>query len=171
MSLRESLASRDEIEDYSSGGCHILAIALHRRYGWPLLAVESTEERYWEDPEDDDNYLPSILHVYAIDPDGFAWDIRGARPDTDALQDAADFFGENPADWSTDLIAREEWIQHLVGYWSEEGEEPIDRPLETYSDDDIQRADEVISRALAPILDTGAKPEDAEEVEEAPSPS
>lgn len=41
------------------------------------------EEPFWED--DDGEGVPSVLHVYALDADGMAWDALGPRP-VDAIE-------------------------------------------------------------------------------------
>lgn len=153
--MSDLLASptKDEESQFLYGECHVLAVALHRKYGWPLLVVECYDEPYWEDPEDPDNTLPSIFHVYALDEtSGLAWDIRGARPENEVIQDVAQVFDTDALSLSTDTLYSEEELKNLVGYWADDGDEPIDRPLSAYDDNDVREASITIEGLLAPII-------------------
>ena len=72
-------ASDDDVEYYTTGSCHWFAVALHREFGWPFMIVADRSETYWQDPNDDETSIPAVVHVYAVSPDGKAWDIFGCR--------------------------------------------------------------------------------------------
>lgn len=140
-----SKASRAEMELYSSGECHVLAAAFCRKAGWPILLVLDMAERWWEDPSDPDNFIPSVVHAYALDPDGYAWDIAGRRPTGDVPSDAHARF--QVMEYGSDELRSEGELRAYVGCWGEEGED-IERPLWDYADDDIEAAWEAACRAL-----------------------
>jgi len=61
-----------ENHDYMAGHCHVMALALKRIHpNWQLRAHIGWDE----DAEDDDDYR--VDHVYAVAPDGAAYDCRG----------------------------------------------------------------------------------------------
>jgi hypothetical protein len=62
---REALQRR-----YLSGRCHLFALALHRAYGWQMLALLDKSERYAAG-------VFAVNHVYALDTKGGAWDALG----------------------------------------------------------------------------------------------
>lgn len=146
--LVASEADDDEIDAYTTGMCHIFAAALNRNLGWQLLVVVDQGEIYWENPADECDYIPSVVHVYALDEDGRAWDIKGVRSYSDIKDDVESWCHVQCFD--TDFCNSEDDLRRYVGYWSDEGE-PIDRPLESYTVQDIDEAWEVAERALANI--------------------
>lgn len=135
------------LEYYCEGGCHELAVALHRNLGWEIVLVIQPDEPYWEDEEDSDNFIASVVHAYAVDPTGNAWDIQGVRPAGKMQEDAKERF----VVWSTDTdwVANETDLATYVGEWGEP--EPIDRPLFAYTDEDIERAWRDAQRALGDL--------------------
>ena len=147
MSLSPSTASESHLDYYTNGACHHLAIALNRKLGWFIDVRTDASEPYWQDEADADNFLPAVLHVYAIDPQGRAWDVRGCRPGADVAAEIEEHYA--PGEPDSEEFAREAYMRHLVGCWAEpdeeEGEaEPIDRPLEDYTDQDIEEAWQVV---------------------------
>ena len=132
------------LEYYCEGGCQELAVALHRNLGWEIVLVIQPDEPYWEDEEDSDNFIASVVHAYAVDPAGNAWDIQGVRPAAKMQEEAKERF----LVWSTDTdwVANESDLATYVGEWGEP--EPIDRPLFAYTDGDIERAWRDAQRAL-----------------------
>lgn len=58
---------------YGAGRCHHLAIALHRSLGHRIGVLFET------DVDECDGGMPIPLHVFALDADGLALDIRGRR--------------------------------------------------------------------------------------------
>jgi len=143
--FRPSEATPDDVELYTSGECHVLAVAIHRRTGWPMHVVLDQDERWWEDPEDDDNWIPAVAHVYCVDPDGNAWDIEGVRPLSEVPSLASERFGVR--DYDSDEVRSEEGLKPYIGCWGDDGEE-IDRPLCEYGDADVDDAWEAACRAL-----------------------
>jgi len=131
-----STASEEQQVLYSEGQCHYLAVALHRHLGWELVLVVNPSEPYWEDEEDDENFIASVFHAYAVDPQGRAWDVFGWRPmDAMVAETQERFLGWNlQSEW----VANEPDLQTFVGYWGEP--EAIDRPLDSYDEQDIEQA-------------------------------
>lgn len=121
----------------------MFAVALHRAFGWPVADID---EAYWTDPSDADNIILSVCHVYAVDENGLAWDVRDSRPVPEIPSEMRTWchIGSLRAINSTRTDLR-----HYVGYWGEdETGELIDRPLYEYSDDDVAAAWEVAQRVL-----------------------
>lgn len=141
-----SRASPGELDVYTSGSCHILAVAIHRVSGWPIHLVLDQTERWWEDPADPDNWIPSVAHAYCIDPSGNAWDIEGVRPLAHVPEEVRTRYGV--MEYDSDEIFSEEALVMYVGCWGDEGEEQIDRPLWEYSNDEVAEAWEVACQAL-----------------------
>lgn len=129
-----------ELEPYVSGQCHVLAVALHRHLGWSMVAVISEESLFWEDPDDPDNGIPEVIHVYAVDSQNQAWDIRGARPAEQIRSDAAEWFVLSEEDLSTDWLRGENELTVYVGTGVDEHGNEFDRPLFTYTDEDVAQA-------------------------------
>lgn len=138
-----SLATEDDVRAYTSGDSHALAVALHRRFGWHLLVVTDSRDPVWIDPANAENVIPSVVHVYAVDSNGDAWDIRGKRPRVGIRDDMYEFF--NVQDFEEDECLDEEDLSFYVGVWSDTGD-PVVRPLPNYSDDDLVVAESVIVR-------------------------
>lgn len=150
MTLLVSKATEGDIECYTQGACHHLAIALNRKFGWPIQVQTDAAEPYWQDENDADNFLPAVLHVYAIDPQGRAWDVRGCRPESAIDAEMEEYYF--PGEPGSELVFNEDALRSYVGCWSddegEDGEdlEPIDRPLDVYTDKDIEEAWEMAGR-------------------------
>ena len=88
-------------ELYTSGGCHLFAIAaldLLSAGATPLgfRVITDPEEPFWESGTDPDDQVPAVVHVYAVlrGPDGeVAVDVLGVRPLAEAVRDCAARFG------------------------------------------------------------------------------
>ena len=139
----------EALELYTQGLCHVLAVALHRKLGWEIVLALNPEADFWEDPDDPDNGIPEVLHAYAVDPQGRAWDIRGHRPQEAIREDTSELIGNSEVD--TDWLANEGEMAMYVGEWADDGEEPIDRPLIAYTDQDVEEA-WAVACALIPGL-------------------
>lgn len=137
------------MERYLVGECHVLAVALHRQFGWEIALVLNDDAFFWEDPADPDNGIPEVIHAYAVDPQQMAWDIRGARPAQEMRRDSATQFGMDEGSLSTDWMRSERELDTYVGGGVDEGGNPFDRPLETYTDQDVSRALEDALRLLS----------------------
>lgn len=147
-----SSADFAQTETYRHRLCHVFAVALHRRFGWAIHLVLDQSEPFWTDPRDSDNYIPAVIHVYAVDPQGNAWDVSGVRALNTIAEDLAQWttIGEHDSD---DVIA-ESGLRSYVGSWSDdddEQDEPIDRPLSDYADADVVEADGVAMRVLSAL--------------------
>lgn len=134
--LGTSTASEALQETYQEGECHCLAVALHRHLGWELVAITNPDDPYWEDEEDADNFIPSVTHVYAVDPQHRAWDILGWRMADQMVPECRENFGG----WNltSDWMRQESELDTYVGYWGDE--DPIERPLSAYTDADVAAA-------------------------------
>ncbi len=148
-------ADESDIECYTTGSCHWLALALHRQLGWPMLVVADYSETYWEDPNDEETSIPSIVHVYAVSPEGEAWDVFGSR-------NIATIRDEAEERWHVgsygDLYAADEAaLVEYVGCWGEDSNgDPIDRPLPEYSEADINEARDVALRLFPHVMEACA---------------
>lgn len=149
MELARSSATDAELDRWRTGECHVFAVALHRRFGWPIHLVLDADETYWEDPADADNTIPAVVHAFALDREGNAWDIAGCRPE--------DLVGADLEGWvhvgtrDSDTCTSETALRTWVGCWSEDGDEPVDRPLAEYTEADVAEADDVALRVLADV--------------------
>jgi hypothetical protein len=138
-----SLATDDDVRAYTSGDSHTLAVALHRRFGWKLMVITDSRDPFWVDPGDPSNTIPAVVHVYALDGNGDAWDIRGKRPRVAIRDDMYELF--NVQDFEEDECADEDDLSFFVGVWSDTGE-PVVRPLPAYTEEDLVAAETVIVR-------------------------
>lgn len=140
--------SEEALEQFTTGECHVLALALHRAYGLKIMAVVDYSEPYSsivDDNGDKGEDIPSVIHVYAVDAAGMAWDIRGARPAdrkaimadiTEAFPDLCHCEGNlSTEDWSEDDVAR-----HSAN---------DDMPLFHYGEADIGKALGIFNASLA----------------------
>lgn len=139
-----SNASPDDIELYSEGSCHVFAVALHRNLGWSMEVVRDENETWWQDEADPDNYISSVVHVYALDNNGNAWDIHGVRPEGFIPEDVKQRYGVGEI--SGDECRSEGELATYVGMMEEED---IELPLHSYEDRLVQEAWEVACKCLA----------------------
>lgn len=150
--VENSTASSSDIERYSWGECHVFAVALHRRFGWPMKIVTDLAERYWEDPDDPDNYIPSVVHVYAVDENDMAWDISGVRPVSEIYHDLNTWC--KVKEYDSEMVHSEAGLRYFVGCWSDDPDtDEIDRPLMIYDDDDVLMAEQVAESSLKELLE------------------
>jgi hypothetical protein len=143
-----SQADEDDIRAYTSGDSHTLAVALHRRFGWRMLVVTDARDPYWRDPVNPEDEIPCVVHVYALDERGDAWDIRGKRHRESVRDDCYEFF--NVLDFNEEICDDEDDLAFYVGVWSDDGT-PIERPLPYYSEQDLAVAEAVIVRTFPNI--------------------
>jgi hypothetical protein len=152
-----SCATEADVELYTTGCCHVLALAMHREFGWPMVIVSDNHEVYWQDPNDEDAQIPSVAHVYALAPDGKAWDVFGSRD----LDDVRDEVEErwHVQSYGLTILGDESELLEFVGEWGEDSEgDVIDRPLPEYSDLDIAEAVEDIRRLFPQLLEATVQP-------------
>lgn len=151
--LLPSLANDEEQLRYMNGDCHILAIALHRKLGWRMQAQLDQADPFWQDENDPDNFIPNVLHVYALDQMGRAWDVMGCRPESIIFLEIQDMF--SPQDPSSDEMRSESELKMYVGCWAGANDEQdgnpegIERPLGEYDDQDIEQAWQMATRIFA----------------------
>ena len=143
-----SQASDDDIEQYTSGECHVFAVVLHRMLGWQMLACLDYGETYWADPSDPDNFISSVNHIFAIDPEGNAWDVMGARKYEDIRAEVESWC--SISDYVSEELCSELDLAMYVGEWGEdESGDPIDRPLHAFTEADVQEATEKALRIFS----------------------
>jgi hypothetical protein len=136
-------AARAEL--YGQGSCHVFALAALDALadlGSPrgFRVVFDAQETFWENPEDPDDVLRAVLHVYAVfDVEGceVAVDVFGVRDLEAAEAEASDRFGvvetlvEDFGDFSE--------MAHLVES-DADLETGVDRPLHSLSTEDLEAA-------------------------------
>lgn len=143
-----SRATEDDLEQYTAGECHVFAVALHRHFGWPMLAVLDYGEPYWENPEDPDDFIPAACHVFAVDPDGQAWDVMGIRKSEDVREEVESWCSISA--YVAEHLSLEDELAPYVGEWGEDEDgNLIDRPLQAYTEADVQEALEKAFRVFA----------------------
>lgn len=145
-----SLADETDIELYTTGCCHWLALAIHRVTGWPMLVVFDHAEPFWQDPNDEDATISSVVHVYALSPEGEAWDVFGRRP-CEAVREEAETRW-HIASLGHERVNSEEELMEFVGCWGHDSDgAEIERPLPEYTEADISDAIRGLAR-LFPAL-------------------
>jgi hypothetical protein len=97
-----------------NGCCQLVALALHRRTGWPIAAI-------WRDPVIDEYTImkePRLVHVCVVAPDGRALDVEGAIGQ-EALHDRyAEAYRKNR--WGSEKLrlvvhgSEEDWAKAVV---------------------------------------------------------
>jgi len=146
-----SAASEADVQLYAEGSCHVFALALHRRLGTGFLVVTDPGRPYWEDPADADNVIPSVTHVYALAPDGTAWDVRGARP-VEAVPGEVRERWPDVLEVDTDAFGHEgglaTYVDDMGGAANDPDETEVDRPLHAVSEADIDEAWDCALRIL-----------------------
>lgn len=142
-----SKAHPDDIDQYTQGSCHILAVALQRHLGWQIEVVRQDDEIWWQDDHDPDNFITAVLHVYAISPDGQAWDIRGVRPEGDIPGEIQNQY--HCLEISSDTCRNEGELSTYVGTMEDEHGEQVELPLWSYTDQDVNEAWQVGQRTLS----------------------
>src|ERR1035437_1976895 len=73
------------IKDFSTGFCHLFALALHERYGWKLRALGEPEDEYSLHPWGA-GMGSSITHVYCLNKQGLPVDVNGTFGSEEAIQ-------------------------------------------------------------------------------------
>jgi hypothetical protein len=147
---RLSSASKAEIRQYTCGECHIFALALHRKFGWRIHLVLDNDEPYWIDDSDIHNFIPAVVHAYALDENDMAWDVCGRRTLSHVHAEANEKW--HIGDYDSTQIHSEEELKHYVGCWKGNfDEDEIDRPLAEYNDEDVRSAELVAMRVLSAI--------------------
>lgn len=137
-----------EKELYLCGSCHVFAAALHRAFGWPFLVMTDPDLAWWTDPTDADNFIPAVVHVYALDPNGEAWDILGHRP---AGSVVAELSARHPdvERFDEDVVCQ---LTELGMYVDGLGGEDIDRPLHRIEHSDVDTALETALRLYSDLF-------------------
>lgn len=85
VAVTPGLLDEHAVRNYSTGGCAALALALHERTGWTVVAaLWGDDEEFWgaeEYAEALDDGVPNIWpsHVMVRTPDDDLLDIRGLR--------------------------------------------------------------------------------------------
>lgn len=153
-----TLATEAEIHRYTSGMCHAFAVAMHRLYGARLSVVTNPDDPVWVDDEDDDNFIPSVIHVFAT-LNGLAYDIETVIPETDILSYCEERFDVDDLQDET-LDSESELVAQFCADGDEDsqcdGEDEPVRPLLPLTPDDIQKAMTVARRIYGDRLQTGA---------------
>lgn len=146
---------------YTSGSCHVFAIAMKRLYGARLVAVTDSFEPCWIDDADPDNCIPAVTHVYAAIGDT-AFDVSGACPLEDIELDCRERF-DAKATGTEEFRTEDELRAYVRDADPDRGEVNDFLPLAPYSVEDIREAEDVarriygaapIMRASDPTLDT-----------------
>lgn len=142
-----SVATEREIATYTEGQCHEFAIALHREFGWPIAISIVPDEPFWEG--DDGDSIASLVHAFAVDPNGMAWDVRGAIS-MELLRESADAYLDVCMECHLEEGLDEADLQMYVeGSGRNDQAMGIERPLAAYADEGIDRALEVAKRVLS----------------------
>lgn len=110
-------------EYYQSGGCHEMAVAFHRLYGWKMAVIQTDLN----------------LHVVALSSDGLAWDSDGISPLDEKIESIA------KKTWSRkkECFIFEDEKQFQEKY-VEQNINDVNKPLSLYSEKEIERATHVI---------------------------
>lgn len=137
-------ATEADVERYTTGECHVFALALHELTGWKILAVLDEGERHWENPDDDDNYIPAVCHIFCVDENNIAWDVRGRRPLDDVRNEMEEWL--HIQDYSCDILTSSDALVEL--YVDDVNDIEVDRPLAPYTYSDVVDAKSVAQEIL-----------------------
>lgn len=133
-----------EIAYYTRGSCHVLAIALERRFSNGFVLVTDPEETYREGDDETDD-VPAVLHVYALDGDGVAWDALGPRP-VEAIEAHVRELFPDARQVSLDRLPD---VEALMAYVDRD--DLADLPLHPVDEADVFEATECLERLLAGV--------------------
>lgn len=148
--------AEDGPPDYLAGMCHVFALALHREYGFKMLALFDKAERYGQRSG---STVAAVHHIYAVDPDGIAYDRAGIRPAADVVtqwmhveRDTQALVRHRPAKVT---LTSEDGLQRYVSDgWG--------RPLRAYTDEQVVAAlacaQDILAEHLPPKPGTGSAP-------------
>lgn len=75
MTFIRSKATKRDVSIYTEGSCHDFATAIHAHTGWPLLVVYEKSIEPVVGKQGDTLY--AVMHVAALDPEGYVWDVTG----------------------------------------------------------------------------------------------
>lgn len=145
MPLMPSTADDFEVRHYTLGHCHEMAAALHREFGWRILVVtDDFREPYRVHATDPALSIPRVSHVLAVDGEGMAWDICGARPEAEVVDEIKAKLGLRES--SVLECSTERALWHYVGTHG-----GVDRPLLPYAMPEVEAALEVALRVLTDV--------------------
>ena len=83
VSYNEHFEATEEARDiFMFGNCHMLALELHERTGWPLAGDGWTTLPLWKGVPGATSETEFPMHVFVIDPEGRAIDAEGCRQKT-----------------------------------------------------------------------------------------
>lgn len=141
--MNELPATLDDIETYTQGACHIFALALHRHLGAELVVVTDPKRTMAAAP--DGRRVARVLHVFAT-IGTLAYDV------------ASEIRTRDVAGVSRLVCrARKVEVRHLRGEadlsaFIKRSPDDAERPLRSYTEDDIEKAWAVAMRVLPPAL-------------------
>jgi hypothetical protein len=114
--IKTALTYGDIVARYTEGDCHMLAVALHNRLGWPVAVCHGG--RF-----DDEDNVKMADHSFVLAPDGRILDIHGYGEPEEVLRM---FFCKkitevSPAtkqfnDWSYDVLESPDVRRNSLGY-------------------------------------------------------
>lgn len=148
--IEGAAVSPRDFDHYTSGACHVFAIALHRTFGWEMVAMTDFSEPYAYDAAGDIE-MPSVWHVYCRDGNGDLHDVTGVRAGQDWPVHFREVFPHCDVDQvSLDVCETEADLSHYMDV----GADDEDRPLGPAGERDIQEALALVgtlyARQLAP---------------------
>ena len=127
---------------YSSGQCHVHAIAAARLHGtpeqepYPFLIITDYSDTWCEDEDDFDNDVQAVTHVYSlhqVDGQTVARDVFGDRLEIDVLEEVNGIFG--PIEALTEYGSLQDLLD-LSGI----REDGFEGPLSEVTEEDISAA-------------------------------
>jgi len=127
---------QEVLERWGASDCHVLTIALHRRTGWPIVALHDGRiSGGRQSPLDDYGML---CHSGVLSPDGRFLDIRGMHGRAE-LETVEDRYVEMPELWARWSGIDERWsVDDLLAKMPQRGEElerglmDAEQAIETY---------------------------------------
>lgn len=108
--------TEDLIRRYTLGDCGVLAHHLAVRNGWGVCVVGTLDYTEFDEDYPEDSYVgvETLMHAYAVRPDGALVDVRGVHPSTDAdalARDRGQTRHDYPdADSADRLWNHEQWL-------------------------------------------------------------
>lgn len=138
----------DARHTYSTGECHVLAIAFCRLYDWKPAVIFDISTWF-----DEGNEIRPIAHVYSFDPStNLFYDIFGVREANEIKPEMIDRFCVDQ--YRLEVLENEDELMHYVGFDETSG---IEYSLWDVTDKDITEAMSCIDEHMGDLLNPSSR--------------
>ena len=119
--LIPSEATERELSDYSSGFCHLFALAMHQNHGWQIRGIGEFADEYSSWPWKELGGIPN--HIYCLNHQGLPVDANGAFA---SEQDIQQFYRHQHEGFNKRLVSVDVTEEDIRGELVERGYKYID---------------------------------------------